>query len=79
MTSADDFRYEDVYTVDLRLEKELRAWGHGALSLSADLFNALNDGTVLRRETRLGLGSSNYVVETLSPRIWRLGVRLGWK
>jgi hypothetical protein len=79
VATADDFRYDDVYTVDLRLEKEFRAWDHAALTLSADVFNALNAGTVLGRVPRLNLPVANYVLDTLSPRIWRLGVRFNWR
>jgi hypothetical protein len=79
MAAADDFRYDDVTTVDLRLEKEFHPWGKSSFTLSADVFNALNSGTVLQREPRQGVGFSNFVIETLSPRIWRLGVRFNWR
>jgi hypothetical protein len=79
MAAADDFRYDDVYTVDLRLEKEFHAWGRSSITLSADVFNALNAGTVLQRQPHQGLPVSNYVLETLSPRIWRLGARFNWR
>jgi hypothetical protein len=79
VATADDFRYDDVYTMDLRLEKEFHAWGRSSVTLSADVFNALNAGTVLQRQPRQGVPVSNYVIETLSPRIWRLGVRFHWR
>jgi hypothetical protein len=79
MKSADDFRYDDVYTVDLRLEKELQAWSNSSFTLTADVFNILNEGVVLQRETRLDSPLASHVLETLSPRIWRLGMRVNWK
>lgn len=77
MASADDFRYQDAYTVDLRIEKEFSTWGQSSFTLSADVFNALNSGVVLRRATRVDRPS--WVLETLSPRIWRLGLRFNWR
>ena len=44
-----------------------------------NLFNALNEGTVLQREAGMNLAIANWVLETLSPRIWRLGVRINWR
>jgi hypothetical protein len=79
MVTADSFRYEDVYTVDLRFEKEFAAPGNISLTFMADLFNALNEGYVLQRQGGLNLPLANYVLETLSPRIWRLGVRFNWR
>ena len=40
-----------------------------------ELFNALNESTILQRQHRMNLGSSNNVNEILSPRIWRIGFR----
>jgi hypothetical protein len=78
-TDNDAFNNDDLYTVDLRLEKEFQAWGQSSFILSADVFNALNAGTVLPREAGLNLPIANFVLETLSPRIWRLGVRVNWR
>ncbi|MGB6335892.1 MAG: hypothetical protein WBG96_09825, partial [Thermoanaerobaculia bacterium] len=74
-----DFRYEDVFTTDLRLEKEFRATGNTSLTFSIDGFNIFNEGYVMRRYENLAAGNANWVRETLSPRIWRLGVRLNWR
>ena len=76
---TDDFRYEDIYTMDLRLEKEFAATGSMGLTLSADVFNVFNEGYVLERDLELNRPTSYWVLETLSPRIWRLGVRLSWR
>ena len=42
-----------------------------------EIGDAFNEGYVLERNSRLSDGQGNWVVETLSPRIWRLGVRFG--
>jgi hypothetical protein len=73
------YRYPDIFTADLRLEKEFRTTGNSSLMFSVDGFNVFNNGEVLRRAENLGAGNANWVLETVSPRIWRLGVRLSWR
>jgi hypothetical protein len=76
---VDDFRTDDLVIVDLRLAKELPLFGDRlGVTVSADLFNALNDGTVVRRELQLNVPRADFVNESLSPRVWRLGLRLSW-
>jgi hypothetical protein len=48
------------------------------LTVGVDVFNALNEGTVLQRNLRLSRTNSDHVVEVLSPRIFRLGARLSF-
>ena len=73
------FRHPDIFTADLRLEKEFRATGNTSLTFSLDGFNIFNNGEVLRRAENLAAGNANWILETVSPRIWRLGVRLNWR
>jgi hypothetical protein len=76
---VDDFRTDDIATVDLRLSKDFSLVRDQLLvTLMADLFNALNEGYVMRRELALNSPRSNFVESTLSPRVWRFGVRLSW-
>ena len=75
---ADTFRFPDVHVLDLRVEKEFRLSDFG-LTVGADLFNVLNESYVLQRQSVLGLTTSDHVLEVLSPRILRLGVRLSWR
>ncbi|HVS01448.1 MAG TPA: TonB-dependent receptor [Thermoanaerobaculia bacterium] len=76
---VDDFRTDELVLVDLRLAKELRLLGERlGLTLSLDLFNALNEAPVLRRELQLNSRRADFVNETLGPRVWRLGLRLSW-
>ena len=74
-----DFRSDDISIVDVRLEKEFAATGTTSLTFSVDGFNIFNSGAVLGRYTNLGAGNGGWVAETVSPRIWRLGVRLNWR
>jgi hypothetical protein len=71
----DDYKGDDVHTVDLRLEKEFK-FDRVGLTVGADVFNVLNDNTVLQRELRLNQGRGDFLYETLSPRIFRLGARV---
>ena len=68
------FKYPDVHVLDLRVEKDFNVGGLG-LTVGADLFNALNEPYVLQRALVLGRPNSDHVVEVLSSRIIRLGVR----
>src|SRR6185436_13613032 len=52
----DDFRLDDIRTVDARLEKEFTFSDFG-LTLGVDCFNLFNEGTVLQRNHRLQLAN----------------------
>lgn len=75
----DDVRVDDIFTADLSISKEIRASDNLSTTISVDLFNAFNENYVLQRERDLSLGTADYLRETLSPRIYRLGVRLNWR
>ena len=77
--NVEDFRNDNIAIMDLRLEKEFRASGNTSLTFSIDAFNIFNDGAVLQRFDNLNSGAAAWVTETLSPRIFRLGVRLNWR
>ena len=77
--ALDTVRSDDVLTVDLRLEKEFAATGNVGFTVSLDAFNLFDESYVLQRERRLDISAANFLRETLSPRIFRLGVRLNWR
>ena len=79
VADTDNFRTDDVMTTDVRLEKEFAATSGIGFTFSIDGFNIFNENYVLQRERRLNGSRANYLDETLSPRIWRLGVRLNWR
>ncbi len=79
VSDTDDFRTDDILTIDLRLEKEFRTANNVGFTFSIDGFNLLNETYVMQRERRLNGGRPDYLDETLSPQIWRLGVRLNWR
>jgi carboxypeptidase family protein len=84
----DDFRLDDVFELDLRLEKTFNL-GPTTMSLIGECFNVTNNATVLQRVSRAGDWSVanqtfipyaffNQINETQSPRIWRLGARFSF-
>jgi Ca-activated chloride channel family protein len=75
----DARRLEDVFTLDLRVDKEIAASGDTRFTIGAEVFNALNESPVLERERGLARGSADFARETLSPRIWRLSARIDWR
>ena len=77
--SITDFRYDDVFTTDVRLEKEFAATANTSLTFSIDGFNIFNDGTVLSRENNVSSSRYQWALRTIHPRVWRLGVRLNWR
>jgi len=79
VADTDNFRADDILTTDIRLEKEFAASGNIGFTFSIDGFNIFNENYVLQRETDMASTNANYLLETLSPRIWRLGVRLNWR
>jgi hypothetical protein len=75
---ASASRYRNVFEGDLRVEKVIRINQSSAVTLSADLFNATNQNTVLQRQNRLGINTTNAILEIQSPRIWRFGARFAF-
>ena len=79
--TGDDFRLDDVRTIDLRVEKEFSIKDLG-LTVGVDMFNATNESTILFRQPQLqtvgsrGSSAGDHVQEVLSPRIFRVGVKL---
>jgi len=71
-------RYQNIYTLDGRLDKEI-AFSDFGLTLSVDCFNLLNNNTVLQRQGNLGSSRGNWITETVSPRIFRLGATLRFR
>jgi hypothetical protein len=82
-------RFDNVYELDLRAAKDFRFFNRVGITLSADLFNALNQRTILQRETLLGTlnartlatsvnSGGGRITELQSPRVWRFGARFNF-
>ena len=78
-TPLDRFRLDDVITFDLRLEKEFALSSAVNFTFGIDAFNITNEQTALSVQTRTDSGTAGYLQDNVAPRIYRLGVRLGWK
>lgn len=74
-SDVDSERLDNVYTVDLRIDKDFSIKDFGA-TISVDAFNLFNDNTVLQRERNDGSAAARFIRETVSPRVFRLGLRL---
>ena len=75
----DQFRSDDIFTTDLRVEKDVPFAENLSATVSLDAFNVFNENYVLQRERNLGITTGNFLDETLSPRIYRLGFRINWR
>lgn len=73
----DSDRHSEIFTLDLRLEKEFTINDFSA-SLALDGFNLFNANTTLQRQGSATSGTFDYIQETLSPRVFRLGLRVNW-
>lgn len=80
--AVDAFRYGWVSQWDMRLDKNIPITSTVSANIALDLFNVLNLNTVLQRNSRLGQTSlstgTNKVLETQSPRIFRIGGRVNF-
>ena len=79
--NPDDHRNPDLFQLDLRVEKVVPLFAKADLTLSVDLFNALDRKTVLQQEINATPGNdgrslAGRVYEVQNPRILRLGARL---
>jgi hypothetical protein len=83
-----DHRLNDVYELDLRLEKAIPLFGKADLTISAELFNALNSNTVLQRQSDATpqcdntghncTGAAGTILEIQNARAVRLGARISF-
>jgi hypothetical protein len=79
MKDLDRFRLDDPITADLRIEKEFAVSGPVSLTFGIDLFNAFNANTGMSYQAQTDLTTAGFLLDNISPRIWRLGVRLNWR
>ena len=75
----DRFRTDDIFTADLRLEKEFATSPNLGLTFSIDIFNIFNSSFIMQRERRAEGSLYDWLDQTLAPRVWRLGVRINWR
>jgi len=75
----DQYRLNDTETIDFRIEKELSLQGPVNMTIGMDVFNVTNEGTGLAYLLDVSSSNAGNLDDNISPRIYRLGVRLNWK
>ena len=74
-------RFDDVYQLDLRVAKDFRLFNLATITVSADVFNATNQRTILQRSGALFTNSGSdvqtptgyHITEMQAPRVFRVG------
>jgi hypothetical protein len=74
---VDDQRLPTVTSLDVRVGKEI-AIRRARINVDLDVFNVLNQSTVLGREYNFRLTTFDTVREIMNPRVLRLGLRFGF-
>ena len=75
----DQYRLDDIQTIDFRVEKEIALQGPVNMTFGIDMFNLTNEGTGLSYLLNTAATNAGNLDDNISPRIYRLGVRLNWK
>lgn len=79
LAPIDEFRLDDLVTLDMRFEKEL-TFGDTVVVVGLDGFNLTNENTVLQVERNVTV-EDRYTqpLEKLSPRVFRLGLTFKYR
>jgi hypothetical protein len=64
--------------LDTHVDKTFRFANRRKVSLNLDVFNLLNEATILGRTTRQDASNANYVTTILAPRVARFGLKVGF-
>jgi len=70
-----DVRLPTFQTVDFRVDKTVR-FRQVRVQASLDIFNLLNDNTVLSERRNQNAANANQISSILAPRVMRVGVRI---
>ncbi len=79
LTEFDRFTNDDILYLDARIEKEFTFGNDFGFTLSIDGFNLSDESYVLQRQRNVGSGSANQVSEIMSPRVFRIGLKLNFR
>jgi hypothetical protein len=72
-----DVRYDNMMTVDLRLDRTFR-FGSVTVIPALDAFNLTNSNTVLAQNRQQAAANANVISGIMPPRVARVGVSLRW-
>lgn len=70
-----DTRLDPLWVTNLRAEYTF-TFERARMSAMVDMFNLFNEATALKREQRQNLSNANNIQSILSPRVFRIGLRL---
>jgi hypothetical protein len=84
LEEVGDRRFDNVYQLDLRVAKDLRVMDVATFSISADIFNATNERTILQRNgaifnnsgTDVATSTGYRITEIQAPRVYRIGAKV---
>jgi hypothetical protein len=68
-----DRRFDNVHQLDLRVAKDFRIMNMATFQVSADIFNATNERTILQRNGLTTTGAARRITEMQAPRVFRIG------
>jgi hypothetical protein len=75
--TIDNFRYDNVWDTDVRAARTFKMQSV-SLRVIGDVFNVFNANTVLVRNNNILSATFNQIGQNLSPRIFRIGVVVGF-
>ena len=71
-------RYDNIFTLDLNVQKVFELSDYGRFTFALDVFNVTNENTVIQRQRRTTTSSFNALQENLSPSAIRLGFKYSY-
>jgi hypothetical protein len=77
VSDPEDHRLPTVTSLDVRVGKEF-VFDRARFTVDLDVFNALNNATILGRQFDLRVTTANNIQEIMNPRVLRLGLRFNF-
>ena len=74
----DSKAFDTINLMDLRFSKDF-SFSHFSANVGIDVFNVFNKSFVLNRTNSITSSKFQYVTDTTSPRVFRLGLKLGFQ
>ena len=75
---VDQYRLPNIHSMDARISKAL-IYKNYTTNIDFDMFNLFNSATTLGKQYNVTAGNFNQILEIMNPRIFRIGVRFGFR